>query len=456
MPYIFLVILSSVILLTFKATNLGIRLSDTNVYFYTAYQIAHGKTLYHDIFFTNLPLFPSISVLYYWLTGGNIQIYYLTSVIEIIVTSCLIFLIVKKTTGKELTAAMGSLLYLFSFIVLSTSDHQSGVFLGSLFATGGYLMFIRRRPVQSGVLFACALCTKLYFLPIVIAFIVDLLLKRKNELLKFSLGFGATIILILLPSFIYAGNDLIKDIMYSFTRSQGIPKLPEILFFIQHDLLLFCLLIFSLVNFKKNLLLGLVSVFSVIFALFYQDVYYLYLNITVPFLVINVAEIYLYIKRKQRFIYLFVTLIILCSVYNLFVYISSYSQLGKVQDIDKIVSTVKKEQPSYIYGENSIAPAVAYLARLPLLDSIIDTNPNIFRKGYLNAKHLTQNALTSKTIVITNGVAYPESGVVETAYSEIMNPDQIKKACKLVLSQPIVAEGLINRLNVFKCYNSSL
>ena len=50
--YFPLFIITSIFLLL-KLTNLGIRMSDTNIYFYTAYELLQGKILYKDIFFTN-------------------------------------------------------------------------------------------------------------------------------------------------------------------------------------------------------------------------------------------------------------------------------------------------------------------------------------------------------------------------------------------------------------------
>src|SRR4051794_16257865 len=96
MPYFVIFILSAVSLLTFKLANLDLRLSDSNFYFYTGYLLSQGKLLYKDIFFTNLPLYPNISTLYFWLTGKSIQAFYFTAVLEATVTGAIIYLILKQ------------------------------------------------------------------------------------------------------------------------------------------------------------------------------------------------------------------------------------------------------------------------------------------------------------------------------------------------------------------------
>ena len=102
-----------------KLTSLGVRVSDTNVYFYTAYEMLQGKSLYKDIFFTNFPLFMYISSLYITLTGGNIYLYYFTAVIEVAVTATIIHLIVRDKTEKVLPSTLASSIYLFSYLILA-------------------------------------------------------------------------------------------------------------------------------------------------------------------------------------------------------------------------------------------------------------------------------------------------------------------------------------------------
>src|SRR3990167_11294080 len=107
-----------------KLTNIGIWLSDTNIYFYTAYQLLQGKVLYRDIFFTNFPVLPYISMIYFYIVGKSLSWYYITAAIEASIVSFLLFYLILQKTKEKLIALTTSLLYLFSFIILATTDHH--------------------------------------------------------------------------------------------------------------------------------------------------------------------------------------------------------------------------------------------------------------------------------------------------------------------------------------------
>src|SRR3989344_2258851 len=79
------------VFLLVKADPFQIRISDTNIYFLTARQILEGRVLYKDIFFTNFPLFPYMSILYGFLTGWNLTYFFATPLVEIAIITLLIY-----------------------------------------------------------------------------------------------------------------------------------------------------------------------------------------------------------------------------------------------------------------------------------------------------------------------------------------------------------------------------
>lgn len=178
--YLPFVILASLFLLL-KVTNLGIRLSDTNIYFYTGYALLQGKVLYRDIFFTNFPLLPYASSLYYLLTFKQLSLFYFTAAIEAAITGFLLYQIVLKQTKQQLLATLSAAMYLFSFLLLATSEHQTGVFLASVFAVTSYYFFTEKRFLLTGIFIALALLTKAYFLPIFATYIIVLLFNKYNR-----------------------------------------------------------------------------------------------------------------------------------------------------------------------------------------------------------------------------------------------------------------------------------
>lgn len=445
------------IFLFLKITNLGIRMSDTNIYFYTAYQLLLGKVLYRDIFFTNFPVLPYISMIYFYIVGKSLSWYYITAAIEASIVSFLLFYLISQKTKDKLIALTASLLYLFSFIILATTDHQTGVFLASLFAVLGYLfVFEKKRYLFGGVFIALALLTKAYFLPVFLAIFVTLTIKDYRKSFLFLFGVGGATFLILLPSLLLARNELIKDVfIYSLTRSQGISKTHILWFFLKHDFLLVVSLLFSLVMIRRYLFFGLFSLFSLFFIFFYQDIYYLYLNFAIPFLCLSFANLQSFLHDKIRLQKMVVpTIVLVFSLSNLFIYLPSYRNLQKIEGIGQILSLVKKENPPVLYGVNSITPALAYLSNKPLLNGIVDTNENIFRKGFLNTNTLTQDAIAQKAMIVTIGAHYPSLNVQEDIVGGIFNKDLVKKSCRLKGSFPTKTEGIENRINLFSCQTS--
>lgn len=273
--------------------------------------------------------------------------------------------------------------------------------------------------------------------------------------MPFLIGIIIATGIILLPSLIIAPQDLIKDVFtYSLTRSQGIDKSNILLFFIKHDFLLFLTFLVNILLIKKRLFFGVFSIFALIFVLLYQDIYYLYLNFAIPFLALSFALLTPRIQERLKVKPLIITTIVLVFiVVNLIIYFSSFRNLQKITNIEQIVSVVKKQNPKVLYGTNDIAPALAYLTNTPLLQNILDTNENIYKKGFLDAKTLTREAISQHALVISKGVFYPTFNVRDDIVSEIFDKEALKKSCTLLESYPIKTEGLENRLNLFTCNN---
>jgi len=463
----FILFLGIVFFLSLKISNLGIRLSDTNIYFLTSFNILQGKVLYKDIFFTNLPLFPYISSFYFLITKGNLPVFYLTSAIEVSIISLLIYCIVFAKTKDKIVSVTSSFLYLFSFIVLSTSDHQTGVFSASLLMLLSYVFLGKNKYFVSGLFAGLCLLTKIYFIPIAFSFIFFIMFAgKKGELKKldffkllsfrlfyFLVGLILISAAILIPSYIFSKGEILNNLLYSFSRLQGLSKSHIFSFFIIHDFFLFMLLIFNLFNYKKNLLFSFISFFSIVFLFYYQDIYYLYLNFFIPFLALSFFNFNSFIKEKlnpQRMV--IPTIVVIAILINFLIYVSSYKNLQKVEGVRDFLEIIKKEKTQYLYGINDVTPALSYLTNVNLLENIIDTNENIFKKKILNKTILTKKAIQNKTMIVSYGAYYPTMGIEEILLSEIFEKNLVLKKCNLVYSSPIKSEGMANRLNLLKCF----
>ena len=449
----FLLIISFLIM---KFSNNGIRLSDTNTYFNIAYQMSHGKILYKDIFFSNFPFFSYLSYFYYFLSGKNINLFYFTSEIEVALITLLIYFISYRKTKDYIVSITASLLYILSFMVLSTSDHQTGVFTACLFAVLSYYFLQEKKFIISGIFIALSVSTKAYFLPVFLSIFTFIALKKKwSDLFKLCLAGVITGIITLLPALIQAPKQLISDIFgFSLTRPVGLVKTDILWFFITKDFLLFILLIFNIFNIRKNTFFGLVSIFSIIFFFGYGDIYYLYLNFLTPFLCLSFYELDYLLKNKLNPQKLVIPTIVLILIsFNLISYLSGYRNLGKLENIDVVLKTIKAENPKYLYGVIDITPALIAITGIPALENVNGAHDYFFIRKIYDRKFLTDKAATSRTIVVTEGADYPQSNIKEDILDDtILVKETVYKNCKNILSIPVQSEGDANRINLFKCY----
>ena len=438
-----------------KITDLGVRFSDTNIYFYTAYEVLQGKLLYKDIFFTNLPLFMYISALYHIISGGSIHFYYFTAVLESIITGFLIFLIVSRQTKDWLIATFSSAVYLFSYIVLATSDHQSGVFLASLFAVLSYFFFAKKQYFITGIFVSCMLLTKAYFLPVLLSYFFVLPLhitSLKTPVLKFMLGLAAASIVILLPTILFSFQDFFKDIiLYSLIRPQGVSKALIFNALLTREFLLFALGITSIFFFKKYRFFAVLHLLVTLLFLFYKDFYFYYLNIAAPFTCIFIGLLYYDLQKAWNIQKMVIpSLLVIIMLINFVQYLNT-TRNQRIEQYTQIVNAVTQLHPPVLYGTNDITPLLSYETGIPLLDGIVDTNPTIYKKGLLNSTALTKKAVAQHALIIGHGVYYPQFGINQTMIDDIFDMNILAKNCKIIANIPVRTEGYDNRLQFVTC-----
>lgn len=449
-------ILAGILFIFLHSLSLGLKISDTNVYFYEGYLITQGKILYKDIFFTNFPLFAIISSIYYYLTLGNIDLFYLTSSFEVVITSIFIFIILKDKK-ENLTPIIAALLYLFSFIILTTSAHQTGVFIASLFSVISYYFLIKEKATISGIFMGLAIMSKAYFIPIFLAIGIYLFLKDRKKILFFLTGSIGISLIILTPFLIFARQGFIEGVYkFSLFRPPGVEKTGVFWFFIVHDPILFALLIFNIFNLRREKFFALVSIFSIIFFILYKDAYYLYLNFFIPFLCISLPNFILFFKTNFKFQPLVIsTVIILIILINIYLYSTSYINLSLLPDSKKIIEIIKKEKPNFLYGLNTLTPAFAYETKIPMLDNVYDTNENFFKMGLLDKKILTKEALSKKTLIISDGYVNNNLRIKDYIRDGILDRGEVIKKCKPILFQTLEPENsgeLKVLITVIKCF----
>lgn len=441
-----------IIFLLLKHDAFTIRISDTNIYFYTARELLQGKFLYKEIFFTNLPLFPYISVLYGTLVGWRLEYFFAIPIIEILIISFLIYRISFYHLKKSLIACVPVAIYLFSFLILATSDHETGVYAANIFSLLGYYLYLRKKYIFSGMLFALMILTKVYFLPIFLALTIFVFFENKNGLKKIVVSFICTIAVVIIPIYILSDGYMLNNLLaYSSERHQGVSKISLLQFFAIKDFILFGLLMLGFLKLRAKNFFAFVSFFSLLFILLYKDVYYLYLNFFAPFVAISTVLWLPKIFKNKELSFAFFAIIFISIFLSTSSYLSSYKDLQKVKNIESVAQKIIENNPDYLYGINSITPALSYLTDIPLLDQIVDTNENRFLTGNLSANTLTKKALESNTLLVTKSAVYPEYQISELFMSAIFDKSLLTK-CSQLHSEPVDFEGLENRLVLIRCH----
>ncbi len=440
--------------LVLKLHDCAYLISDTNGYIYYAQLILEGKLLYKDLFLTNLPFTPYLHTLYLVLFRWKPELIFATASIEAALVGVVIYFAVGRNAEERIFGLLAACSYLFSLTVMASSNHQTGVYFASLCATAAYYLYMRKRYLNAGILLGVAFMTKGYFIPVVCAFFLYDLLKRKVKVLQMGIGFAGTALIIMLPTLIYAFPELLQQVFgYSVGRAQGIPKLPVIGFFMQRDWFLSLSAIAGFVYARKIPLVAMIIGFSFLFLLWYKDVYLLYFNMFIPFAAIAGGETIKLLARKFEkpvVLIVFSVLVGCSSLLAISSYLGVFSQLQKIRHTAQIVQTIQKYNPDFLYGDPEIAPLFQFLTGVPPLEGIVDTNANLFRVGKYNAKELSQKAASSKTMIVSLGVEYPE--ITKSVVTDMFDEEIITKHCKLVASYPVISEGGINRINLSRCF----
>lgn len=448
-------LLGVLVYLGLKLSTLSVRLSDSNIYFVTASHLATGAMLYRDIFFTNFPLHPYVSLVYFSVLRGDVYWYFFTPAIEASIVALLIYAIVLRKTKNYLVSTLSGFVYLFSVIVFITTDHQTGVFFASLMACLSYLFFEKKRYFWVGVFCALMLLVKAYFLPVALTYFVFLLIrKRWGETMRFVAGGVVVGVTILLPFMIFSRREFFDQVFgYSLTRAAGVSKAEVARFFGLRDFLILVILVFNLVCIRKRLFFGLFSIFCFLFFIFYKDTYYLYLNYALPFAALSFMYFYRYMSgvlHAQKMV--LPTILIVFFAWNVYVGYSGFSDLGRVENIEEISNLVESQKADFVYGNNDIAPIVSYMSGVAQLNGVIDTNENMFRSGVLNAKEITDDILETKTVLVLHSAYYPTLGVENDVFSEVVEGERVRDNCRLLKRFPIRAEGVTNAIAVLKCW----
>ena len=399
-----------------KIFSLHYRFGDENVYFYMSNAVLHGALPYKDFFLADPPFFIYLMAGFKAIFGSHLILFKILPVLLDSLSSVLLYLILRN---KNSFAVLGPIFYLFSFTVLSTSDYVTGAEVMIFFVLLGIYLDRREKYYYSGVAWALACVSKLYAGPALLGFMFyKVLTKDFKSLQKIILGGLAASIVVLLPFLFLAPRQTLYDlIIHQLQRPAGINKWNIMRVFISFEwLFLIAATIGAFVSKNKKFVFPLI--FSAIFFLIYRDLYYLYLHLLLPFVVILAVETVEFLnKRKEEFAWSFIVLYICIALYALFGYTNTYKQEGIFENPQEIAAALKAVPENLpVYGAQEVAPLVALMSGRKIFDNVIDTNTQNFAAGTHNLKLISENAAQVGIYLVARTAEYPDQNIHNTGF----------------------------------------
>jgi len=452
-----LVLGSISVFLLFKFFHLSFRFGDGNAYIYMAYQLGH-LIPYKDFLLVDPPFFIFVLSFFKLIFGKNLLLFQILPVIFEAGTAYILFLLLKKW-GNPLSF-FAPIIYLFSFTVLSTSDYLTGVQLVIFLSMAAFLSWEKRKFKLSGFLWSLAILSKLYIFPAFVGFGVWIFLKEKRDIFwQVILGSILGFALILLPFLFFSFSAIFKDlIIHHLNRPAGNNKLSVLRFFLAKEWFLIFFSAFGSIvylNFKKIIIIPS-FIALLLFFLIYQDLYYLYLDNLLPYLVFSFLLTLGYFWEKGKDYKKFVsTLLFFYAIFLIFSfkdYKENFFNRGRFLNSDEIASYIKTLPGDFqLYGSHEVAPLVALKSEKQLFSNQIDTNTQLFSSGLLDRDKISHEAVQKGVYLLTRVIDRPKYNVLDFGYEGFFSKSVFDNFCRKLNFFPSTSKELDNFIGVFEC-----
>lgn len=429
-------ITSITLFLIYKIAGLSFRFGDTTAYWYMADQLVNGVLPYKDFFLADPPVYVLILVPLVQIFKNNLLLLQLLPAFFECGTAVLLFIYsrMEKVTHYWLVP----IAYLFSFTILATSDYGTGLQLATFVCMLGLVSLQRHRYWQAGCLFAVSCLVKLYAAPIVLGVLFFSFFKKNYAQLVQLIFAGLLTTALVVGPFIYSSGQSFFQavVVHHFFRPMGINKLTVLSFFLQNDGLLLLLMGIAAFKFKRQFLL-LLFIFQLTFFLLFQDLYYAYLGILMPFIafisvqvfdVFNTAAV-LQQRLKQMLSMIFVFWLMFTSTY----YWKVIQPEGIFATAQNNGSELLKQGDEYpLYGSHEIAPALALLSKRKIFENIIDTNTQTFASGVHDKDTISQKAVLGGIYLVVRIAQDPTTGEILYLHDGYFSQALFEESCKLI------------------------
>jgi len=446
------------IVLTFfilKLFTLRFKFSDGFTYMYMGKLISEGFIPYKDFFFASPPLQAYLMFIGEIFIGNHILLLKLIPILATIGSAFFTYNFMREKFGNRegLTA---STLFLFSSLILLTTDYSTGIHLTLFFILGMIYFTEKDRPFLAGIFGSLALCTRLYApFPIAGVGLYYLIYKKKN-LLKFLIGLGTIFIPISIIFQMVSNGNYLNQILFfrlNLITDIGLSKFTILKFFIIKDFFLIIGTISYLIfnKEKKKLILPiLATAFSILLLIIYSDIYYLYFGLIISFFSMFTTAFIFKFKNEKKFKKIITAFLILIVLFNSTVYVTGYASTANIDFTEDLTKFVKEnsEKNETIYGSFEIAPLISILSERRLAGNIADTNPKNIMTNTFSIEDI-ENKIEGVKFILAKGIILNDGRI---AGFDASTPTRyIKEKCDIAKIYHLKKDFSSNVVIVYNC-----
>lgn len=471
-PFLFFLI-AAFCFLVLKISNFGIgpRISDGNLYFYAANLITQGFFPYRDFFIANLPMQTLLYAGVIKIFGFNLVVFRLLLLIFTVGTSYILYSMVSEARGRR-QGVITSTFFLFSSIVLITTDYATGVHEATFFLVLSWFLYSKSAPM-SGFAFFIGLLFRRYILPAgFVLVLIDLLRKNFKKVFKFMIFSVVPYLLVTAGLYFLFGNDFVDDAWrYHIQKEEYFNRFSVYTDFMMNSMFsslfvvasMFLLLKEAYLRARKKkgklpisskyfdlgLQATLIVIFQYIFFRYFSNVFLLYLTTVVPFLsfLASMSLTILLPKRSNR---IAILLIVTISVLNIVFYQKNNSKSFVIKNFSSIVKDITDitDESETIFGSYVVTPIFALKSGREITEHEGDLNYQRFVTGSLTEEKANQ--IATKSAAYIQFVKLGKDREILAANPIGIKSEFIGRYCKLYQKYPLDWH-IYNMLFLWKC-----
>jgi len=419
--------------------------------------VLEGLVPYRDFFLANPPLQIYFMALGQIFVGENFLLLKLIPLFATIGSSFFIYGFMKRKFG-DIQALTASILFLFSFLILLTTDYSTGIHLTLFFTLGAIYFTGEERAFLSGVFGSLALLTRIYAIFPLTGIGIYYLIYRREKFLSFSAGTLSLFFPVSLIFQIISHGAYLDQILFfrlNLVSGIGLSKLKIITFFIMRDLTLVFGTLFYMIFCKKRreMLIILATGLSLILYTVYSDIYYLYFGLIIGFLAMFTTRFIFLFKETIHFKKILTLFLIILVVTNSYFYVENYGSNSEIVFTEDLVQFVKENsyENQTIYGSFEIAPLISLISNRRLAGNMADTNPKNVLTNIITINDIEEKISGVKFIIVKANIL-PGGGI--TGFDASTPSEYINAHCTVSKVYPVEKDYSNNAVLVFDCEES--